>query len=426
MRGSRISCRYRFVGSVIATGALLGATEAASCGDLGPPAGAVAPTMKALDEVEPRIPINNANTPGDADTVYIIDSPGSYYLTKRLVGPDGYDGIEVTAPGVTIDLNGFDMLGLAGSGTGVLFGSNARGGVVRNGNIQLWDGVGVLMNGVGGVVERVRVQGVTNGIVLTGGTISGCTAIGCAGHGLWGVADATIIDSVAIGCGGHGIVFGSNVVISRCVSSGNSMRGFYGGTGTLTDCSARDNQWNGYEVEDGCVVRGCTSQGNLSGYLVGRGCLIESCVSSADRGAGIYAGAEGSEYTTIRGCVIDRSGSYGIWITTGCVVQDCTISNAEKAAIEISENATDAVVRRCRLTSNEGWGIRVRDRCLIEENHIAGNGATVAPVFAGILVIGDDNVMRGNVAIGNDLGTSDLGADNVWVDNIVQNNVPLP
>src|SRR5262245_46218450 len=44
-------------------------------GALTPP-GAPAPTMKTLDQLEPRIPINATNTPGDATSVYKITVPG--------------------------------------------------------------------------------------------------------------------------------------------------------------------------------------------------------------------------------------------------------------------------------------------------------------------------------------------------------------
>ena len=51
-------------------------------GPLTPPAGPVAPTPGP----EPRIPINATNTPGDADSLFRITQPGSYYLTGNLLG----------------------------------------------------------------------------------------------------------------------------------------------------------------------------------------------------------------------------------------------------------------------------------------------------------------------------------------------------
>ena len=48
----------------------------AGAGDLNPPPGPVAPTMKPLDEIEPRTPVNTL--PAGVDSVHLIDQPGSY------------------------------------------------------------------------------------------------------------------------------------------------------------------------------------------------------------------------------------------------------------------------------------------------------------------------------------------------------------
>src|SRR2546423_15664810 len=75
-----------------------------------PPPGPPGPTMKALDEIEPRINIQRIVNPlpGEATYKYIISAAGSYYLTANL-DVDGPNGIHVTAEGVAIDLNGFRM-----------------------------------------------------------------------------------------------------------------------------------------------------------------------------------------------------------------------------------------------------------------------------------------------------------------------------
>jgi hypothetical protein len=52
------------------------------------------PTMKRLDQIEPRTPIDSAHTPGDADSVYKIVNGGSYYLTGDLAGETGKAGID--------------------------------------------------------------------------------------------------------------------------------------------------------------------------------------------------------------------------------------------------------------------------------------------------------------------------------------------
>src|SRR3954470_4200181 len=87
-------------------------------GTLTPP-GAPAPTMKTLDQVEPRTPIDATHTPGDADSLFKITQPGSYYLTANVTGVPAKHGVEIAASGVTLDLNGFDLVGVPGSLDGV-------------------------------------------------------------------------------------------------------------------------------------------------------------------------------------------------------------------------------------------------------------------------------------------------------------------
>ena len=84
----------RRVSMLVCAFACVGVGLVAIAGDLNPPAGSVAPTMKTLDEVEPRIAINAVNTPGDSNSVYRISQPGSYYLTGNVTAPAGDSAIE--------------------------------------------------------------------------------------------------------------------------------------------------------------------------------------------------------------------------------------------------------------------------------------------------------------------------------------------
>lgn len=58
--------------------ACLGAPGIAFAGDLNPAPGPIAPTHKTLTEIEPRIAISAANTPGDADSMFRTTQPRPY------------------------------------------------------------------------------------------------------------------------------------------------------------------------------------------------------------------------------------------------------------------------------------------------------------------------------------------------------------
>lgn len=81
-------------------------------------------------------------TPGDtAGYPITITQPGSYRLAGNLTVPSGMDGIVITVPNVTIDLNGFAMIGDTSSGEAAIRFTGpapARGLAIRNGSINGW------------------------------------------------------------------------------------------------------------------------------------------------------------------------------------------------------------------------------------------------------------------------------------------------
>ncbi|MEZ6211737.1 MAG: hypothetical protein R3B46_10900 [Phycisphaerales bacterium] len=263
------------------TAPLLVIATAVLAGDLNPPPGIVTPTMKSLSEVEPRTAISADNTPGDADALFKITEPGSYYLKGNITGVIGKHGIEIASSGVTLDLNGFDLVGVPGMG---LFDGvnvtldNLVNIAVINGSIRDWGDEGIDLNFTSARncrVERVRVSGNTtgNGIRLGAGsavidcsvynnsigilTNAGCTILNCtvssnSGSGISTGTTATIANCSVYLSGGGRIGTSSGASIANCAPSATPDSASAPGVGsTISACTASGNGSSGISISSG-------------------------------------------------------------------------------------------------------------------------------------------------------------------------------
>src|SRR3954471_919558 len=110
-----------------------------SQGSLTPP-GAPAPTMKRLDEVEPRNNLQATPAPAGVDTTnpnyhFVINQPGSYYLSANVVVTKT-NGIQINAEGVTLDLNGFQISQMTPTGFGIEVAAPGHRATIRNGTVK--------------------------------------------------------------------------------------------------------------------------------------------------------------------------------------------------------------------------------------------------------------------------------------------------
>ncbi|HEX8877065.1 MAG TPA: hypothetical protein VF777_09975 [Phycisphaerales bacterium] len=286
--------------SVLSFVALSGLAGSSLAGPLSPPAGPVTSTGKTLTEVEPRIAINLTNTPGDADSKFKITQPGSYYLTGNVNVGFAQHGIEIASHRVTIDLNGYAIIGISGSYSGVtVFGANYNQITVRNGSVRYMGEHGVDLlavsnsNANGHLVENVHVQTCETGIRIDSGIVRNCTASQCEFTGIsahaWdaggaliescvssknggdgiGMGNGTVRASVARDCQSTGIRIGNTGLIESCHSEGNSDWGFGGVNYQLINSTAIDNAMGGAYTNQTVVMRGNTisSETAVSGSI---------------------------------------------------------------------------------------------------------------------------------------------------------------
>ncbi len=260
-------------------------------GSLTPP-GAPAPTMKTLDQIEPRIPIGTNTTPGDATAVFIITNSGSYYLTGNVYGQTNKSGIVIAADNVTIDLYGYTLIGTTTNSLDGIRPSGYRSTItIRNGHITGWGG-SAIKSYVWGFPES---------------TLSRC-----------------VYQDIVASDNGGGISAGYSSSIFRCVSRGNRGAGIglSNNSGVCRDCVSDSNQGDGIDCAEGATVTHCSVQGNtgIGIYCGNSQQTITECTVRNNSGGGIYAST-----ALIRSCTIDGNTGYGVQIAFRCMIEGCNI-----------------------------------------------------------------------------------------------------
>jgi len=321
-------------------------------GPLTPPAAPI-PTMKTLEQVEPRKPIDATNTPGDATSVFKITAPGSYYVTGNLTGVGGKNGIAVTAANVTIDLHGFALNGVSGSLDGVHMESGTSKLTLRNGTITGWGGDGVDevdADAQGGIYANIRVTG-------------------NSGDGLRLDASCVITDCKLDGNSVYGVSVDGRATIKDCTASDNGASGFYFGAGSILDSVASANTGTGIEsFAEPVLIKNCVAFDNGdAGIKSGGGGKITDCISRQNSFAGIDAGY----YANIANCTV-KNNSLGIFAGGSCrIVGNMAEGNGDGVSIYDDKNVIDG-----NQILNGGTGIRIFENAnnnLLIKNTVGGN-----------------------------------------------------
>lgn len=357
--------RSTVISSCIVAAALLGSAALLTAGPLNPPAGPVAPSYRTLTEVEPRIPISAATTPGDATSTFRISQPGSYYLTGNMTGESGKAGIRVVASDVTIDLNGFTLAGVAGSLHGITFSSaTVRNTTIRNGTVVGWGGSGINFNGT------INPAGLIEGITARNNTLDGINA----GEG------GRVVNCAASNNGGAGFDVLNEASFDHCVATLNGTVGFsstFGGS--FSSCLARQNATDGFGLSGGYAV-------------------VSACTSSLNGGAG-FSGSRG----TFHACDSSFNSGVGYSFSSGVVVEECTAN--------VNGAGGFSVISSAALRNNNVSGGTTGILASGTDNRIEGN--TVVGSSTGISVTGTGNIIvrnsvtggtRYSIAAGNSAG----------------------
>ena len=217
--------------------------------------------------VDGTIDINQAKVLAAGGFPYSISSSGSYRLTGNLTVSGPKNAIQVAASNVSIDLNGFSIVG----------GSNSFGGVVavNQSNVIVKNGVVTSFNtavsvGTGGVVENVIANSIRDVGIHTqdNAIVRHCTA-NSALAGIQCFSGCSFTDNTIIAGSSDGIDCESNCLIGGNTISYNSSIAFgisCGNPGCLIQNNIVKGNGTGIEAFDST-----TSYGNnvLTGNVTG-------------------------------------------------------------------------------------------------------------------------------------------------------------
>ena len=327
---------------------------------------------------ETRIPIDDValltDYNGSTATLYAITEPGSYYLTGNIllsesgVPNDDRKGIIIDASNVTLDLNGYALLGdrdeptsfpfpIVGDGSSdaIAILGDENNITIKNGFIANWRGDGVIgTSSFNCLFENLHVSNVFNFGLSVGNynIIKGCSAFYC---------------------GENAISASISAFFLHCRSSNNDADGISGGEGSqYVNCTAFDNQENGIDAGVGSLILGCTLTDNtLDGISASGSSSIMECSAYDNLGNGINV----AEDCTVQSCITAFNEGDGININAG---QGKIINNVSHendiSGIHCASGSNGSLIQDNRVTDNDVTGILVNaSGCFIFKNVAAGN-----------------------------------------------------
>ncbi len=350
--------------AILAGAGLVGAmalTRAARAGVLTPPPGPISPTGKTLQQIYDKIARGgDAGTPeartpvqglkGSPTAQFVIDAPGSYYLSGNITGEPGKCAIEVTADHVEIECDGFDFIGTQGT-LSCIRASGRRCIGVYDGGFVRWFGTCVDM---GDCTDCLVEECWFESCIAGAGTPPGPGVTVALGDG--GVA----YDCDVRKCFGATISLGHRSIFEECVCSEGAVATacFYSPGDTVmednfahncngiafmslgratvlynrvVDCPGGVDVGEASVVEENDIDTSALSSGNGISIRGGRCCVYGNYVAGGGGGGGaivVYQGGDGTliEDNHIAGTSSSATGTVAsglIWIQPG--VRQCHV-----------------------------------------------------------------------------------------------------
>jgi hypothetical protein len=368
--------------SLLLAHAPAGAAGGAGPIDRPPPTGANpgGPVVGPFEPVGPNGP-DGSGAPPDARIPisrlpFAISSPGSYVVTANLTGKAGQNGIEVYTDDVTIDLNGFALIGVAGSKAGIRgFGNGLLGPRenlrVLNGTVRNWSIFGIDVGGIRNAeLEELRVA--RNG----GGVRTGASAV---------IENVTARDN-----GGIGIESGARTSVRDVRVERNAGDGIVLGEGSTVVSALAGENARGIVVDFGSTISGANASDNRGDGVVAGGSVVVDTTVLQNGRYGVLA----DDGTHVRSSMANQNGASGFLVSNFSSVSDSTANYNTQSGVELQ---IGGLARQNRVAMND-FGIRVTSgSARVEGNHVNSNETGIRVEAAAISAIVVQNSLRSNV-----------------------------
>ena len=304
------------------------------------------PTMKTLDQIEPRTPISSLP--------YTVTESGGYFLTGDL-SLEGSDGITVNADNVDIDLNGFCLSASnCNYFVGIYLPSGYHALAVHDGTIKKWDVNGRGVFAPDGAVTVRNVRFIDNNRAVEGGFA--CVAENC----------------FVFGSHASGIDLGDCSRVAGCTAVSNNFGAITVGAGSLVaDCVVKDNMNSGVALGDGSEAFNCTVSDSGYGIAGSDYVLVNECVCRGNLNSSISV----RDNARVSGCIVSGALFRGIYARNGSVICNNVCEDNDIMqnipAINIAGQSNRVERNVCR---NSGVGLKI-DQGLntITANEVYGN-----------------------------------------------------
>ncbi len=230
-----------------------------------PPQGTPSSAIKSPGPIEARTPVDATHTPGNAETLFRITRPGSYYLTGNITGVSNKYGIEILADNVTFELNGFSLLGKSNALSGINVPNGYANIIVRDGTISGYS-LGIRCSAANATMERLTISSSATYGVLCGDAcvVRDCTVNGNSLQGVYVAGSGCLIignncignNTANVACGAGIFVAGSNNRIegNHVTACGASGKGIF----ILSSASFTNN----------IVIKNSVEGGGVNNYFI--------------------------------------------------------------------------------------------------------------------------------------------------------------